>query len=359
MDKYLEKGFSVYTSLDADLSTIAYDELKNAILVNQAESGSAAILSLEDKSILALVNYPSFDPNNIKNITTENLKSLATSFIYEPGSVMKQFSAAFALDKGIAAPGSPVFYCSGAVTIADHDFTCDAAHGRVDLSTIIQKSCNVGMVQLADSFKKIEFYSFLSKFGFGRPVSIPLSDSETGILRPFEKWSGLSKYMISIGQEIGVTTAQLLTAASIIGNEGVYHAPQLVIKIENSQKSNVYIPDNTTYQVITKDTSEKLLKMMTTVVSENGTALSAKIEGISIAGKTGTGQIARKDGTGYYSDLFNSVFMGYIPSENPRFVVVIAIHKPKGDKHTGGLVAAPTFAGIVRRMIVSTSYFSK
>ncbi len=357
-NSHLEKGYNVYTTLDADLSTIVFEELKRGIFENRAESGSAAIIDNENREILTMVSYPTFDPNNYRSISPENLKLSAISFIFEPGSVMKQFAAAYALERGYATPFKPIYKCSGSATVKDHEFNCESAHGYVDLTRIIQKSCNVGMVQVADSFKKEDFYTFLRGFGFGTSVNLPLNDIQSGIFRPSEKWSLLSKYMISIGQEIGVTTAQLLMASSVIAGGGIYKEPVLIREVKDLKDKNVYQADRNEYSVISKETSRTLLKMMETVVSENGTAIAAKIEGIPIAGKTGTGQIAKPEGGGYYKDFYNSVFTGYIPSDKPKYTVVVVINKPHGEKHAGGQIAAPVFANIIRRMITSTGYFS-
>ncbi len=357
MNNDLAKGYSVNTTIDAEISGIAYEELKKGVIDSKAEFGSVIIIDNSSMEILAMVNYPSYDPNDIKSITSYNLQSRANSSIFEPGSVMKQFSAAFALENKFAAPGYPVYECTGEASVEDHNFTCPTAHGKVDLSTIIQKSCNVGMVQVADRFRKKDFYSFLLKFGFGAPVPLPLLENSSGILRSPEKWSILSKYMISIGQEIGVNALQLSIASAVIADGGVYRTPVLIRSIIDDKGNDIYKPDMKQYPVISPETSSSLLKMMEKVVGENGTAISAQIEGIKIAGKTGTGQIAKEKSAGYYQDLFNAVFVGYVPSVKPKYTFLVVINRPHGDNHTGGLVAAPVFASIMRRIITSTSYF--
>jgi cell division protein FtsI (penicillin-binding protein 3) len=164
--------------------------------------------------------------------------------------------------------------------------------------------------------------------------------------------------MIAIGQEIGVNALQLSIASSVIAGDGVYRMPVLIRGITDERGNNIYRPGFKSFRVISSETSRELLSMMERVVSENGTAIKAKIEGVTIAGKTGTGQIAKEKGQGYYKDLFNAVFIGYVPSVRPRYTVVVVISKSHGDYHTGGLVAAPVFANIIRRMITSTSYFT-
>lgn len=357
LNSHLEQGFDVYTSLDPELSKIVFEELKKGIIAYKAEFGSAAIIDTETREILALVNFPMFDPNDFKSITSYNIRPRAIADSFEPGSVMKQFSAAYALEKSIAKTNAPVYQCTGFASVGDHEFTCDSPHGYVNLTTILQKSCNIGMIQVADRFTKNDFNAFLRSFGFGSAPDVPLNALSSGILRPTDRWTLLSKYMISIGQEIGVSTLQLAVASSVIGGTGTYKTPVLVRSIRDLNNTSLYSPTVTNYPVLSPEVTRELLRMMETVVSENGTAIAAKVEGIPIAGKTGTGQIAKEDGTGYNKDLYNSVFVGYIPANRPKYVVAIVINRPHGDKRAGGLVAAPVFANIIRRMMTASPYF--
>jgi cell division protein FtsI/penicillin-binding protein 2 len=358
LNTYLEQGFDVYTSLDPELTKIVYEELKKGIYENKAEFGSAAILDCDTREIIALVNFPTFDPNEFRSITAYNMRPRAVADSFEPGSVMKQFSAAFAIEKNLVRTNAPIYQCTGFATVGDHEFTCENPHGYVNLTTILQKSCNIGMVQVADLFNKNEFYRFLKRFGFGMSPDIPLGEMSSGIFRPSEKWTMLSKYMIAIGQEIGVSTLQLAVASSVIGGQGVFKTPVLVRSVKDLGENTVFAPPLTNYRVLSESSTAELLKMMETVVSENGTAIAAKVEGIPIAGKTGTGQIAGENGKGYFKDLFNSVFVGYLPANKPKYVITIVINRPHGGKHAGGLVAAPVFANVVRRMLTAAPYFS-
>lgn len=358
-DTSLSKGYTVYSTVDAQISTIAYEELKRAMSKHKAEAGSIVIVDTKTREILAMVSYPIYNPNNIKSLTTNNIKSKATGYNYEPGSVMKQFSAAYALEKGIASPHYPRYYCPATMKIGEHTFTTSANYGYVDLTQIIQKSMNIGMVQVAKSFNRKNFRKFLVSLGFGQKPSLPLTDMEAGILRGTDNWSHLSKYMIAFGQEIGVTTLQLATAASVVAGEGIYKTPIVVNKVVDKNNKTVYSPKIETHRVFSATNSHLLLNMMRKVVSENGTAIKAKVEGVAIAGKTGTGQVAKSGGGGYSAHLYNAMFIGYAPADNPSVVIIVAINNPHSPEHTGGEVAAPIFANIVRRMIISTPYFSE
>ncbi|MCX7821075.1 MAG: penicillin-binding protein 2 [Brevinematales bacterium] len=344
-NEFMSSGSNIQLTVDKELSTICYQELEKAIVGNLAESGSVIVIENRTMEILAMVSYPSYDPNQ-KVSGPHYFYFPATSYIFEPGSIMKVFSMAYAIDRGLASKGTPLLYCPGEVLVNEVSFRCFAPHGYVSPETIIQKSCNVGMIQLADKFRRDEFYNYLLNLGFGKEPALKLYGLEKGILREPTKWSVLSKYMISIGQEIGVTALQLAISSTIIARNGEYKNPVLI-------RNSFY--DNVNNQIIKPQTANNLLEMMKKVIGEEGTALSARIEGISIAGKTGTGQIANPKG-GYYKDLYNAVFVGFLPAENPRYTILVVIHKPKAGKNTGGAVAAPVFANIVRRMIINGIY---
>ena len=356
MNKFLLQGYSVYTSIDPYLTTIIYDELKTGVLQNLAEMGSVVVMDVETREILAMASYPAYNPNDYQTINSNPIHPSAISEIYEPGSVMKIFSAAYAIDKKIATPKYPTYYCTSEFEVGDHVFTSPAAFGYMDLTGILQKSINVGMVQVASSFQRQEYYAYLKALGFGTMPPVAQTGMESGILRPADQWSYLSKYMLAIGQEIGVTTLQLASAACVIAGEGVYKPPILVKSVKDESGVEVYKPVPYQLPVISKDAAVKTLEMLKTVVSEQGTAIKAQVEGIAIAGKTGTGQVAKSGGGGYYSDLYNAVFIGFVPAVNPKIVIVVTINRPKIAEHTGGAVAAPIFANIVRRIIISTSY---
>ncbi len=355
----LRQGFHLMTTIDPEIARIAYEELRKAIKTYQAEKGSVVIFDPRNGRIVAMVGYPDYDPNVLSTLNTNNIKPVFNSYIYEPGSVMKQFAAAFALENNYASPHYPQYWCGGELELGDAMVRDGTAHGMVDMSQIIQKSCNVGISQIAKNFDRPAYSRFLTSLGFGIKPDLPLTDLEKGILRPESQWSFLSKYMLSMGQEIGVTSLQLAHGISILGAYGSDHALFLSRGWIDPEGKMILSTNQPGHQKISHKTCEEILQIMKTVVSEQGTAIKAKVEGITIAGKTGTGQVARKGGGGYYPDLFNAVFTGYVPADQPQLVMVVAIHKPHSHEHTGGKVAAPVFADIVRRMIISTSYFQE
>lgn len=345
-DERLKKGENLYTTLDPLVSRIALEELIRGITEASAEYGSVIIMKISNREILAMVDWPSYDPNVYTTISEKNSINYALSVAYEPGSVMKVFASTFALQEKLVRQDEN-FFCGGSREIYQTKIKDGFAHGNLRLAEIIQKSCNVGMVQVADRFTATRWYTTLTNLGFGKAPFIPLPGKAEGILRPISEWSGLSKYMTSIGQEIGVSTLQLALALGTLADHGWYESPTLVYEGKEKERR----------QILDATACETILHMMEKVVGENGTALSARIEGLAIAGKTGTGQIAKENGQGYYPNFFSALFMGVFPAEKPEYLMVVAVNRIHGPKHTGGEIAAPIFSRIVRRMIIQTDYF--
>jgi len=223
---------------------------------------------------------------------------------------------------------------------------------------MLTKSANISFARLSSLFGSDDYYLWLKELGFGQKPNIPLTSIEKGILHEPSTWSALSKPMLALGQEIGVTTLQLLIASSIIGGQGQSIDPKFILSIRNPLGEELYT--NVTSppkQLLHPQKSKELLYTLENVVSPKGTGAQAAIEGIRIAGKTGTGMIAGK--TGYGTGRNNTVFIGILPIEDPSLAVVVAIHNPKGNKRSGGGVSAPLFSNIARRILLTTGYQQK
>ncbi len=346
LNEPLTQGSSVTLSLDAEMSRIAYEELYNVVQESDAYGGSVGIINIKTREILTLVQ-----------VSEDKNKPLSISHIYEPGSVMKLFTAAFAMEQGLASTESPTFDDYTPYKIGDYTFS-QPAFGYIPLSTMLTRSANISFARLASQFGIDDYYLWLQELGFGQKPNIPLTSIEKGILHEPSTWSALSKPMVAIGQEIGVTTLQLLIASSIIGGQGQYIDPQLILSIrdisgEELYTNNISLPK----QLLHPQKAKELLYTLENVVSPKGTGTQAAIEGIRIAGKTGTGMIAGQ--AGYGTGKNNTVFIGILPIENPDLAIVVAIHNPKGNKRSGGGVSAPLFSNITRRILLSTGYQQK
>ncbi|MCX8029749.1 MAG: penicillin-binding protein 2 [Brevinematales bacterium] len=336
------KSGNITLTIDKYIQEIAYIELSKSVKELEADLGMA-IFSKKDGEIIAIVDYPSFDPNNITKIP---FTSRGVSYIVEPGSVMKLASMALILEK-FPEIEKQKYICNGIVKVYNHTIR-EQAHGIVQTSSIIAHSCNVGMLQLADKLNENELYFFLRSLGFGEKTMLGLPGEETGILRPFNEWSRLSKYMLSIGQEIGVSAIQLLKLGLIIANDGININPRLI--------KEVVLPDGSTKDIVTSQgvrimssyVANKIRKYSRDSV-EYGTSKLAEIKGLYVGGKTGTGQIYNPKG-GYYKDQYNAVFLGFAPYNDPKIIGVVILVNPKKLKQ-GGTSSAPTFRRIVEKII--------
>ncbi|MGL4394699.1 MAG: peptidoglycan D,D-transpeptidase FtsI family protein [Brevinema sp.] len=337
IDSQLRQGHSATVSLDAQISRVVYEELDQVVKSSDADSGSVVVISLSNREILSLVQISS------------NNHPTSIAHIYEPGSVMKLFTAAFAMEQGIASTVSPTFNDAQPYKVGDYTFS-RPLYGYINLKTMLQKSANVSFARMSEQFGSHDYYLWLTELGFGKKPNLPLPSLERGILHPPSKWSALSKPMIAIGQEIGVTSLQLAIAASVIGGKGVYTPPILLTSMKNMDGEELLEISRTNVQLFHPQKAMELLYASETALQAGGTASDAAVEGIRIGGKTGTGQIATSDGYGIGRN--NTVFIGILPVENPSMVVVIAVHNPKGNKRSGGGIAAPLFAKIVRRILL-------
>ena len=346
LNEPLNQGSSVTLSLDAEMSRIAYEELYRVVKESDAYGGSVGIINIKTREILTLVQ-----------VSDDKEKPLSVSHIYEPGSVMKLFTAAFAMEQGLASTESPTFDDYTPFKIGDYSFSKPRL-GYIPLSTMLMKSANISFARLGSQFGSDDYHLWLRELGFGQKPNIPLTSIEKGILHDPSTWSSLSKPMIAIGQEIGVTTLQLLIASSIIGGQGQYIDPKFVLSIRGVSGEELYTNNITPpKQLFHPQKSKELLYALENSVSPRGTGAKAAIEGVRIAGKTGTGMIAGQ--AGYGTGKNNTVFIGILPIEDPTLAIVVAIHNPKGNKRSGGGVSAPLFSNIARRILLSTGYRQK
>lgn len=332
----------VYLTIDKYIQEITYLELAKSVRDFEAELGMA-VFSKKNGEILSIVDYPSFDPNNLKVIP---FSSRVASYIIEPGSVMKLSTVSLALME-FPEISKNIYNCSGSITVFGHTIR-EQPHGDVSLSEIIAYSCNVGMLKIAERIDDEKLYFFLRKLGFGDKTSVGLPGEEKGILRPFNEWSGLSKYMLSIGQEIGVTGLQLLRLGLTIANNGNVIEPRLVKKVILPDGNTKEVGRSNSDQVIPPEVIQKVKRYARDSVVY-GTGKLANIPGLEVGGKTGTGQIYDPQG-GYYKDQYNAVFLGFVPYDNVQLVGVVILVNPQRLKQ-GGMSSAPTFRRIVEKII--------
>lgn len=340
-------GNSLVLSIDKNIQFIAEHALENAVVKEDAKSGTVIVMVPATGELLAIAHYPKFNPNHYTGFTPEIWRNRAVTDQFEPGSVMKIFAVATAINKGIFSPKS-IFYCeNGAYKIGDYTINDSKPYGWLTLTQIVTYSSNIGATKISEAMSNKAFYNSLNSFGFSKRTQIDCPGEAYGELRHYSGWSNLDSGTIAFGQGIAVSAIQLITGVSTIANNGILMKPLLVKQIVSNTgeitKTNGPTPER---RVISNSTAQKIKRMMQEVVSEKGTGNNAFIKGYSVCGKTGTAQIPNKKSRGYSEDKFTSVFTGFAPAQNPELAILVVVNEPKNN-HSGGVVAAPVFKNIL------------
>ncbi len=344
-DIYQKKNITL--TIDRYIQHVAEDELLKAMALHRASQGSVVILEVNTGKVLAVAKYPSFDLNSFSSYSSSTRSNFGIVDSFEPGSTMKVISLASLLENKPEALKRD-YFCEGFIDINDVRVNCLHKHGKVNMEQVIAQSCNSGMIQSAKYLDKKDFYKTLRKFGFGARTGFELPGETDGILRPVAQWSGLSKYSLSIGYELSVTSIQLAAAYNAIANGGVYVTPSIIEKIEKPDGTVVqsFYP-RTKGRIIRQEDAAVLLRMMRGVVT-SGTGNRADSVYYQIAGKTGTSQ--KFSTAAGYSDRNVSSFVGIAPYQDPRICMVVVIDDP-ADRFTGGASAAPVLLNITDRIL--------
>ncbi len=342
---YNGKGYDVYLSIDGNIQYMLEKITTKTMKETKAESAMFIATDAKSGEILAYVNEPSASLANFINSTPEERLDRPANFVYEPGSVFKIFAIASFLELG-TANNNDIYNCD-----AKFDFnrkkvrpiTCLKKHGQVSPLDIIRVSCNDGIAQIADKTNKNDFYNKLQDFGFGSKVQIQLPGEARGLFSSPKYWSIRSKHTIAMGQEIGVSALQLVKAATVFTNKGSILDLSLIYKITDKEGKVAYLhKPKLGKKVISKKNADLLLSYMQSGSIE-GIGRRASINGVPIAVKTGTAQMAKKDGSGYSKDDFISSCIGIFPADDPKIILYMAVVKPVGEIY-GSLVAAPAIS---------------
>ena len=342
----------VALSIDKELQGATENYLKEAVVHHKALRGGAAVMDAESGEILAMANWPSFDPNNATSSPTENRKLAFVTDPFEPGSIFKTFTIAAALENNVAKPEKRYFCEYGKMRVGNHtigEAEDDKKHKFewLTVSEILKFSSNVGTTKLAFDVKYPRLKGTLKKFGIGEKTGIEVTGESKGILTRAETVKPLTLSNISFGHGVATTAVQMLRAYAAIANGGYMVRPTL-LKTEASQ----LIPEN---RIISEKTSLQLTKMLVETV-EDGTGIAAKIPHYSIAGKTGTAQRVREGG-GY--DGYIASFAGYPVNVDRKFVVVVYVDNPKANGYYGSVAAAPVFKKITQYLLYKKKNFSR
>lgn len=342
-------GNSIVLTIDEVIQYITEEALDKAYQKYKAKAGVAIVVEPKTGEVLAIAVRPSYDPNYFNKYALDLWRNLAITNTYEPGSTFKIVTIATALEEGVVKLDDQ-FYCKGWTNYNGHIFHDIHQHGTQNLTDIVKNSCNVGVIQVGTRLEQKVFEKSIRRFGFGTLTEINLPGEVNGLIRSSKDWSKISLASISIGQEISITPIQLIMAISAIANRGTLMKPLIVKEILDSNQNSVKVfKPKPVRQVVSVETALTMTKILEQVVID-GTGMEAKLDEYQVAGKTGTGQIF-DFATGKYSNsAYTSLFVGYVPAENPKISILILLDQPQGSYY-GGTVAAPVFKEIASKVL--------
>jgi cell division protein FtsI (penicillin-binding protein 3) len=340
-------GKNLVLTLDQNIQFIAEKALAEAAAQWHMAGGAVIVQEPNTGEILAMASYPTFDPNDFGQSSGESRKNLALSQVYEPGSTFKLVAVAAALEEQLTNPKEVIDCQWGSIVLAGHVIHDDHPHGSLTVSQVMAKSSGVGVIKLSLRLGEDRFYRYVKAFGFGDETGIELPAEERGLLRPPSRWSGISLGEMSTGQEVGVTPLQIISAYSAIANGGVLIKPRVVREVFEGDRHEPIIA-TPGRRVVSAHTSD-LMKGILTEVVEAGTGTTAKLNGFTAAGKTGTAQKIDSSG-GYSKTHYIPSFVGFAPVNKPAVTILVVIDSPVGAIY-GREVAAPVFRSIAEQTL--------
>ncbi|MEJ2297881.1 MAG: cell division protein FtsL [Woeseiaceae bacterium] len=328
-------GKDLRTSIDLRLQYLAYRALKGAIKLHDARSGSIVVLDVHTGEVLAMVNQPTYNPNDRSQFAAERYRNRAVTDIFEPGSSIKPLVIAAALESGQYQPSSIVDTAPGFIDIGAKRIEDTRNLGRISLTTILARSSNVGITKLAMTLQPDLLWETMTRFGLGELTNSSFPGESAGMLTHYSNWRPISQATLAYGYGVSVTPLQLAQAYAAIGNGGQLMPVTLMAGSGTAEPR----------RILSEDTADAVRRMLEEVVRPGGTGTKVAVEGYRVAGKTGT---AWKFATGGYSeDKYISIFAGLAPASNPRLATVVVIDEPGGELYYGSDVAAPVFADVM------------
>lgn len=324
--------------------------LAKAVEAAGAKAGMAIVMDHKTGEILAMANYPTFDPNKLGSITSENLMNRSVQSVYSPGSVFKLITYGAALEKRMFTPEQMIDKGNGTIAVGGRVFKDHGSGGPVTYLKAMAQSSNVGAIKTALSVGKNDFHSSIVNFGFGKQTGIELPAETKGIVRDPARWNGDSLASMAIGYEIGVSALQMATAFATIANDGVRVRPHIIKEIRQFDEKVGSTPEPEKQQVVSPETARNMRKLLREVVV-SGTAKRAAVDGYSIAGKTGTAWKFDEKTKRVSAAKYMSSFIGMAPAENPQVTIAVIIDEPRIGGRDGGQVAAPVFKEIAEQIL--------
>jgi cell division protein FtsI (penicillin-binding protein 3) len=328
-------GQDLHLTIDERIQYLAYRELQAAVVKHKAHSASLVVLDAKNGDVLASVSQPAFNPNNRKELRSNRYRNRALVDSFEPGSTVKPFVVAAALDGNYVNPNAMIethgVYHLGRNVVKDiHNY------GTMDLTLVLQKSSNIAVTKIAMSMPPEHFWNVYNNLGFGNSAGVGFPGEASGSLLDYQGWHEFDQAILSFGYGVSTSILQLARAYTALADNGVVHSVSLLKRDEDPDAKQVFKPK----------TAQTVRNMLERVISKEGTAYQARVEGYRVAGKTGTVKKAAASG-GYTHDKYLSVFVGMAPASNPRFVIAVVVDEPSTGQYYGGLVAAPAFSNVM------------
>jgi cell division protein FtsI (penicillin-binding protein 3) len=328
-------GKDLASSIDLRLQYLAYRTLKASIQKHHADSGSIVIIDVHTGEVLAMVNQPTYNPNDRAQYSAERYRNRAITDIFEPGSSIKPLVLAAALESGKYRPSSYIDTAPGFIVVGPKKIEDRRNLGRISLTTVLSRSSNVGATKIAMSLEPDQLWGVMTSFGLGALTASGFPGESAGLLTHYNHWLEISQATLAYGYGVSVTPLQLAQAYAVFGSEGRLR-PVSLVKLDRPVEGE---------RIIASDTAKAVRRMMEEVVRAGGTGTKASITGYRVAGKTGTSW--KFAAGGYSEDKYISIFAGLAPASNPRLAAVVVIDEPGGDLYYGSDVAAPVFAGVM------------
>ena len=332
-------GRDIELSIDSKVQFFAYQRIRDAVAEHKAKAGSVVVLDAQTGEVLALANYPSFTPADRRNLSGAQLRNRALTDTFEPGSTMKPFIAAWAMESGRVTPNTVIQTAPGYLNITGSTIRDAHPHGALTVAEVIQKSSNVGTVKMAMQMQPREMWELFTQVGFGQKPQIAFPGAVTGRLRPYKTWRPIEQATMSYGYGLSASLFQIARAYSVFAHDG-----------ELIPASMVRSPDPASgLRVLSPKTALAVREMLHMVTSDGGTAPKAQAMGYSVGGKTGTAY--KQEGKGYAEKKYRAWFVGMAPINHPRIVVAVMVDEPTAGKYFGGDVAAPVFSEVVQQTL--------
>jgi cell division protein FtsI (penicillin-binding protein 3) len=349
--KEASKGHNVTLTLDKNIQYITEKELAAAVESSRAKGGIALVMEPQTGRVLAMANYPSFNPNVYFKYPQALLRNKCVADSFEPGSTFKVFLIAAALEEKVITPGDGFNCEGGSYSIGGRTIHDTHHYGRLSVADVLKYSSNIGAAKIGGRLGQERLHGYLRGFGFGARSGIDLPGEASGYLRDRSQWFAVDLATISFGQGVSASAMQLATAFSAVANGGTLMKPYLVDRIsdENGNIIQQFSPQ-ARQRVISPETARTVARMMEGVTTEGGTGMNAAVEGYRAAGKTGTAQKVDPITRGYSVDKRTASFIGFIPADDPRLTILVVIDEPRTSPY-GGVVAAPAFKAIAQQSL--------